>query len=167
MTIRTRDIERNASAPSPVGGVIQLPGLDGSVMKSVVQASSATPDPTGLPCPELVFQFVMPEAGATLNTTLDATYGKVQVTDVVFVKTGLTGGASDTVQVKGGATAAAAAAISDAMSTNTIAANTVVRNAQVNQTNCVIPAGGVLQVVGTVTTTGVGGIVTVRCVRSQ
>lgn len=101
--------------------------------------------------------------GATGNVdvTLNATYGKLIVTDVHLYKTAGAGGASDTIQVFNGSDA-----ITDAMSIN-VADTTVVRAGQINDANNVISAGGTLRVTRTkVSAANVACVVIVTGLRS-
>ena len=79
---------------------------------------------------------------ATGNVDVTLTY-KERVIDAWLVKTGGAGGASDTIQVKNGATA-----VSDAMSIN-VAQKAVVRAATIDDAAWEIAAGGTLRVTRT------------------
>ena len=99
---------------------------------------------------------VVDGAGTTnTDTVLDATYGKILITAARFVKTGSTGGASDTVQLANGATTNY---ITDALALSTKAANVVTEAAQVIQTYNTVNAGATLRSVNVHSTTSVAGV---------
>ena len=87
--------------------------------------------------------------------TLDATYGKLVVTDVVFQKNANTGGATDAVQLctdSGGSTA-----VSSSLALNTVASGGIVRTTVVTTANATFAAGAHFYVKRT-HTTDCGGV---------
>lgn len=93
---------------------------------------------SGIP---VVYSITVPD-GATGNVdTVIA--DKIRVTDVVVVKTGGAGGASDTLAVSNGA-----AAITDAISLN-VADTVIVRPATIDDAQHAVAAGGTLRVTRT------------------
>jgi len=88
--------------------------------------------------------------GSTVQTaqTLNATYGKITITDVHFIKGGSTGGATDAVQLctdSGGTTA-----VTSSLALNSVAAGGIVRTTSI--TNGTFAAGAVFYVKRTHTT---------------
>jgi hypothetical protein len=75
----------------------------------------------------------------TVTTILDATFGKVLITDVHFVKAGSTGGASDTIKLTDGTHD-----ITDSFALSTKAAGAIVRALSISPTYGTVAAGGTL-----------------------
>lgn len=92
--------------------------------------------------------YVVPVPNTAANYDI-VPVNKIAVVSATVIKAAgsTTGGASDAITVKNGTTA-----ITDAMSLNTVAAKSVVRNAQIDLANNVIAAGGTLRVTAAKTT---------------
>lgn len=78
-------------------------------------------------------------ATGTVSVTLDATFGKILITDVHFRKAGTTGGTSDTVKLTDGTND-----ITDALALSSKAAGAIVRATSISATYGTVAAGGTL-----------------------
>lgn len=90
--------------------------------------------------PVIMHRIAVPgTATGTVSVTLNATFGKILITDVHFVKAGTTGGTNDTVKLTNGSHD-----ITDAMALNSKAAGDIVRATSISATYGTVAAGGTL-----------------------
>ena len=99
-------------------------------------------------------------ASGTVTTTLDATYGQILVTGVKFIKTGSTGGTSDTVKLTDGTHD-----ISNALALSGVATGTITLATSIAQSYSTVAAGGTLVANYTNTTTSCQGVMFVTGLR--
>jgi hypothetical protein len=151
----------NAKGASLVGiedsaGKITATTVEGALAEGIDARRVATSAGTGIGLIPVVIQLPVVDGAGTTNTdlALDATFGKITVIAARFVKTGSTGGASDTVQLANGATTNY---ITDALALSTKAANAVVEAAVMAQTYVTLAAGATLRSVNVHSTTSVAG----------
>lgn len=99
-------------------------------------------------------------ASGTVSVTLDATFGKVKIIDVHFIKAGSTGGSNDVVKLTDGTHD-----ITDSLALNTKAAGAIVRGASISTTYQTLAAGSTLVADYTNATTSCEGQLYVTCLR--
>jgi len=104
----------------------------------------------------------IPVAATSGNNDATVDFNGV-VVNYWFVKSGSTGGASDTVQLSTVKRTGTASTLSSAISVNTIAAGTVVPMAALTLANAAVEQAGKLRVSGVAGTTSAAGVMYVLC----